>query len=195
MQFFPNKPLQLNANDLWVSNAPLNDLWLESKKTPQLLLVTGLSGIGKTAWCSELVEQAQSAGAEVKGLLSPPVFENQQKVGFDLVRIETGERRKFARKRSKTTKALSKIQWEFDPEVMEWGNDALENIRDAEILVLDELGPLEFNRGEGFLAGLKLIDEMRFRFGVVVIRSSLVPLALERWPFLQVVSPNLGAEN
>jgi len=58
-------------------------------------------------------------------------------------------------------------------------------------LIIDELGPLEFLRNKGLLAGLERLDRGEFQVACVVVRSSLLPKALQRWPEAHVVSGRL----
>jgi hypothetical protein len=46
---------------------------------------------------------------------------------------------------------------------------------------------LEFERGEGWQAGLAAIDAGDYRLGVVVIRPELLDQARQRWPAARVI--------
>jgi nucleoside-triphosphatase len=153
----------------------------------RLFLITGPSGAGKTTWCGELAELARARGLRLAGLWSPAVFVNGRKIGIDMVDLRTQERRRLANLRGKEAAAVATIQWAFDPEVIAWGNAALDNLPPHDLLVIDELGPLEFMRGEGLLAGLRVLDAGAYRVAVVVIRPSLLPEAQARWPHAQVI--------
>jgi hypothetical protein len=50
------------------------------------------------------------------------------------------------------------------------------------LLVVDELGPLEFERAQGWLSGLTALDSGEYELGLVVIRPELMGAALARWP-------------
>jgi hypothetical protein len=52
---------------------------------------------------------------------------------------------------------------------------------------MDELGPLEFEKGIGLIAGLELIDGKMFHQAIVVIRPKLLQPAQYRWPEAEVV--------
>jgi hypothetical protein len=60
---------------------------------------------------------------DVAGIVSPPVFEHDRKEGIDALDPRTDECRRLAThvttERNITTPGLN---WEFDPEVLEWGN-------------------------------------------------------------------------
>ncbi len=182
------RPMMLPPESLGKQGTVLSEVFRQSRHTPQLILVTGLSGAGKTTWCTRLVEQAQKQGLMVRGVLCPSVFEDGRKIGIDIVNLETGERRRLARLRDGGTGELVTTQWQFDPTAMAWGDHSLHDTKDGDLLVIDELGPLEFLRHEGLMEGLRLLDERRYRVACVVVRSSLLPNALQRWPHALVVS-------
>ena len=56
-----------------------------------------------------------------------------------------------------------------------------------DLLVVDELGPLEFARGVGLTEGLTAVDAGRYAVACVVVRPALVDEALRRWPDATVV--------
>jgi len=50
------------------------------------------------------------------------------------------------------------------------------------LLIVDELGPLEFIHAKGWLSGLVALDSFRYRLALVVIRPELMEAAQTRWP-------------
>ncbi len=163
------------------------------EKGSQLCLVTGESGVGKTSWCQELICQARKAGLQPAGLISPAVFDQGIKIGIELTDIGTGEKRRLATKKGFSSSisnqaGLIKHEWLFDKDTLVWGNRILERLSSGELLILDELGPLEFQDNEGFTAGLTRIDKGGFRLTCVVVRPTLLQNAQKRWPWAQVIS-------
>jgi len=183
------RPFTLPPAALDWPDSPLAQAFAPDAEMPQLFLITGLSGVGKTTWCGELVRLAQQRGLRVAGLWSPAVFADGRKVGIDMVDLHTEEQRRLACLRGKEATAVSTIQWAFDEEVIAWGNHVLAHLPDNDLLVIDELGPLEFLRDEGLLAGLRVLDAGAYRVAAVVIRPSLLPEAQARWPHAQVITP------
>lgn len=165
----------------------------EYKQEPELFLLTGEFGCGKTIWCLELVQRARIAGIEPVGLVSPAVLEKESKIGIDLLNIVTGECQRLAVKRDRSPFAppqpgLPTQNWLINPAVLAWGNQILEGLpRTGELLVLDELGPLEFMTNTGLTEGLRRIESRKYRLVCVVIRPELLDAALARWPWGQVV--------
>ena len=58
----------------------------------------------------------------------------------------------------------------------------LQNATPCDLLIIDELGPLEFDRGEGLLAGFDANDSRQFKASLTVVRTSLLEKARDRWP-------------
>ena len=78
-------------------------------------------------------------------------------------------------------------RWYFDAQVLGWGNQVLKNCLPCDLLVIDELGPLEFNRQIGLTAAFNVLPERRYKIGCVVIRPSLLAEAQIRWPWEQTI--------
>lgn len=154
----------------------------------RLILVTGPIGAGKTSFCLAAVRWACERGWQTAGLVSPPVFEQGVKVGIDAVDLRSGKRRRLARRRNGGNEAeIATTGWVFDPEALHWGNQVLAEALPCDLLVVDELGPLEFERGQGWLSGLTAVDNRRYRLGLVTIRPELLEKARGRWPDAHIV--------
>lgn len=158
-----------------------------SRIKPGLTLVTGPRGSGKSRWCMSLVEQAHSIGFQPGGLISPAVFELGQKIGIDLLDLATGERRRLAYRRGSLGGDLWTSDWQLVAETLEWGNSVLERPGTCDLFILDEIGPLEFDYGIGFMTGLHIVDSRRDIPSFVTVRPSLFPIARLRWPWAQTV--------
>lgn len=152
-----------------------------------LVIVTGPSGSGKTTWCATLAGHAKANNIKVGGVLCPPVFVDGRKTGFEIFALANEQRRLLARRADKT-EASSIGCWSIDSLAMDWANDTLQNHPPCDILIIDELGPLEFERGGGFQAAFPLLDAARYRTAYVVIRPDLVNTAMARWPQATVLN-------
>jgi nucleoside-triphosphatase THEP1 len=150
----------------------------------QLFIVTGERGAGKTTCCARLIELARSGGWQIAGVLSPAVIVAGVKTGIDVIDLRSGQRRHLATLNLEA-QAPHDLHWRFDPEALDWGNTVLQAATPCEVLIVDELGVLEFERGQGWLAGLRAIDAGDYRWGVVVIRPELLNAAQQRWPQAQ----------
>lgn len=175
----------------------LADFFLNDQNVPQRVLITGARGAGKTHWCQELVAQIRQPGSpwnaiSLHGLISPGLISDDRKVGIQLQDVGSGQSCILAQRREKQAgdsqetkkkeKARSTTNWDFYPAAIAWGNKVLERIGPCDLLLLDELGPLEFERHEGLLASFPLVDRAAYRLACIVVRPELIDLALQRWP-------------
>jgi nucleoside-triphosphatase THEP1 len=192
----------LPVQDLFCSPEDLlASLLYQKEDDPQLVLLTGPRGTGKTSCCLDLVAQAQTHKLIVGGLVSPPVFANGRKIAIDLLDVASGVRRRLAYHRrhsmdnqAATLTGVATDDWQFDPQVLDWGNGTLERLGDCDLFILDEVGPLEFLHHQGLQTGLLRIDARQYPRMVVVVRSILIPVAKVRWPWAQVLQIAPGRE-
>ena len=166
-----------------IHNSP--DLLLASfiseKRQKSLVLITGPSGSGKTACCTELVSQAREQGFSVGGILCPAVFERGKKVGIDQLDISTRERRRLGIRSNSTGNGMVG-RWQMDESVIARGNQIIAGLESEDVIIIDELGPLELEEGYGYQEALRLLDEGCYRTAFIVVRPALLPLAQLRWP-------------
>ena len=153
----------------------------------KIWLVTGERGVGKTRFSTRLVDKARQLNLDVAGVLSSPVFSGNTKTGIQIENLRTGEHRLLALQRVEDSKATSTRRWTFDDEVLKWGNTILAECLPCQLLVVDELGTLEFERGMGLLNGITALKSGRFMSAVVVIRPELLELAKLRFETTNVV--------
>ncbi len=149
---------------------------------PQLTLLTGGRGSGKTRWCLHLLAQARASGIAVAGVVSPPVYTAGHKTGIDLQDVASGACRRLAERPAPGESGTAGLGWRFDPQALRWGNMLLAQLPPCDVLLIDELGPLEFRGEGGFLAGFQAIAAQQYRLALVVVRPELIDIARERWP-------------
>lgn len=161
------------------------------KTPPTRVLVTGERGAGKTLFCRAVVDAARAGPGtpDVAGIVSPGVYEGGVQVGIEAEDLRTGRRRLLAQIRGPGEAPLSEATrlWRFDLETLAWGNEVLASAVPCDLLLVDELGPLELEQGGGWPAGLAAADSGDFRAALVVVRPRLLPAARRRWPEAEVV--------
>jgi nucleoside-triphosphatase len=164
---------------------------------PVRVIVTGEVGRGKTQTCGAAAARLRELGWEVAGVLSPGVWAGDQKVGIDALDLRSGEARRLAEPAGVGYEAAGPAThgWRFYAETIAWCNSLLTDTIDCDLLVVDELGPLEFESGEGLVQGMRALDDGRFRLGLVVVRPRLVHAAQTRWPTADVLTLHGLAES
>lgn len=75
--------------------------------------------------------------------------------------------------------------WVLDPRLLAWWNRLLASAEPCDLLILDEMGPLEVTAGLGLTNAFALIEALCYRLACVGIRPALLPVALARWPWAQ----------
>ncbi len=151
----------------------------------KILLLSGDSGSGKTTLCLNLLERIKKHPLKVAGVICPPAFDGNAKTGIRLLDLASGEERPLARLRDESDAGLSTHRWLFNEESILWGNERLAVAVPCDVLIVDELGPLEFERGLGFTNAFTAINSGQYRAALVVIRPSLLEQAFRRWPAAQ----------
>lgn len=167
-------------------------LGLQHLGAQRIVIVSGGRGAGKTSFCQVLVKAARSAGLVVAGLVSPAVFVQGGKAAIDLSDLASAETRRLAERACADAPGTAGLGWRFDPTVLEWGNQVLQAAAASDLLVIDELGPLEFLGQGGLSAGFAAIEDGRHRQVIVVVRPELIAAARLRWPGAIVVEPAPG---
>lgn len=148
-------------------------------------LISGRSGCGKTTFCTHFLEglpETICSSWRIRGILSPPLMRGGERCGILAVNLETNERRQLATRNHGEEDGIHTTRWRFNPQALRWCNRVLAGAIPCDLLIIDELGPLEFEQGRGYLEGLKAVDSGQFQLALVVVRTRLLERALERWP-------------
>ena len=123
-------------------------------------VISGLRGAGKTTRCQALIEHARGSGVRVAGLVSPGRYvANGIRNGIFALDLVSQETRLLANLIKGELKGYPFGHWKFDSSVFEWGNQILENIAETDLLVIDELGYLEFNFNGGWKASFDVLSK------------------------------------
>ena len=161
----------------------------------RIYLITGDNNSGKTSFCSYFLRMLPKSAQQkwrIRGILSPPLIHQDEKQGILAVDLKSGESRRLAVLNTGSPGGVQTQRWQFDVDTLRWCNQVLANSVPCDLLIVDELGPLEFQRKSGFMEGIHAVDLGNFSLGLVVVRSSLLEIALNRWPDafpIQIAAP------
>ena len=173
--------------------SPVESLRAAIKRAPALLdrlaqgrvfIIAAGQGAGKSSLVAGLAEGLRRSGASVGGLHAPGFWEAGRLAGFDIVDLRTGERRLLCRKDRRGGPALGAFR--FSPDGISFGLKVLAEARrlDVDVLMVDEVGPLEL-RGEGWAPELERLARERRKPMVWVVREGLVEDVRRRWGLAQ----------
>jgi nucleoside-triphosphatase THEP1 len=142
-----------------------------------IIILTGQRGAGKTTVCRETVALAQAREYTCGGILTLTQPDGE----LDVLEAGSSEIRRLTLPPG-VEPAVVQGRFRFAPEVIDWGNAALSRAISCQLLVVDELGPLELERGGGWMKAFDVLHRGDFALALVVIRSELVVKAQPRLP-------------
>lgn len=151
-----------------------------------LTLLTGPKGSGKTSFCQDVIALAHKQGITIAGFVCPAIFENGVKTGFFIIDIATNTRVPFGTHSLKEEEGTVG-HWIINQQTLEWADQNIQDLPDFDLMIIDEIGPLELEQGAGFQKALRRIDAANYKTALVVVRPSLIPAAITRWPQAKVV--------
>jgi nucleoside-triphosphatase len=138
-----------------------------------ILLLTGESGCGKTTLCTRAVAVLKRRGMDVAGVLTLPRLVNDEKIGMDVEDARTGERCALA-ERAAIGAGTASLSWKFDAAGVARGAEILRAATPCDVLVVDELGPLELIHKVGWIVALDVLQVTNYHDALVVVRPALL---------------------
>ncbi len=139
----------------------------------KLILITGEVNSGKTSFLMELSGKLQSIpGLDTGGFIARGIFRENEKKGFKLVDIKTNQSCLIC-----TTEPIE--GWEkvrkfyFNPEAFAFGEHLLIESAEADVIIIDEFGPLEL-AGGGWKKSIERILDHPNGYLILTVRKSLL---------------------
>lgn len=153
---------------------------LEAAEPPPLYLVAGASGVGKSAFLAALAARLRGRGVSVGGIVSPGLWDGATRAGFDLEDLADGRREPLSRRDGPAHWPALTGPFRFSPAGVAFGRAALARTGDTDVLIVDEVGPLELSGG-GWAAEIESSLARRAKPLVWAVRESLVEAVQARW--------------
>jgi nucleoside-triphosphatase THEP1 len=143
----------------------------------RIVILTGERGVGKSTVCRETVARAQARGYACGGILTL----SRPNGARDVLDVRSGKSRRLTL-RTGASAAVVQGRFRFDPETLAWGNDVLACAVPCHLLVVDELGPLEIECGQGWPRAFDVLRGAEFALALAVVRPELSAQARRRLP-------------
>ena len=153
----------------------------------KIIIVTGERGEGKTTFVKKIIDVLKDEGLETKGFLSLALFDDEIKIGYNLLNIPDNKVASFIR--TNEFQGMVKFRkYYFSNEGIIWGNKILLSYKKntSDILVIDEIGPLELEGG-GWAESLnELVKLPQFKM-IWIVRKEILEEVIKKWGLLNPV--------
>jgi nucleoside-triphosphatase THEP1 len=149
----------------------------------RIFIISGQIGSGKSTFLRKQIISLRKSGRQIQGLVTEE--RNGERWTIDL---STGHAWILAHPNSGQP-GISTPRYVFDAEGISHANAVLRRTVGTDVLIIDELGPLELLRQEGWVTALEILDRAEFNEAYIVIRESLINVAQSRWPESEILRP------
>lgn len=156
----------------------------------QIAILTGERGVGKSTVCQKLAALAQARGYTCAGIITVQQA-GDARVVLD---VRSGALRPLTVAPA-AAGAVVQGRFRFDPETLAWGGEVLAHATPCDLLIVDELGPLELERGHGWRGALDVLAAGGYTLAVVVVRPELAERVQRRFASSLVATRSVTRQN
>ncbi|MBN1322157.1 MAG: hypothetical protein JXA87_15095 [Thermoleophilia bacterium] len=162
-----------------------------------IYVVTGAKGSGKSTVCARVAREAAENGLAVAGILTERGDDGDPGAPRRVVDLRSGESRPFGSQDRERVRGGWRAAapadvgqtatndpltpgWDFDPAVFTWVDAVLSRATPCDLLVVDELGPLELLGGRGWASALEVLGSRDYCIALVACRPKLLEVLKEQ---------------
>ncbi|UCE44046.1 MAG: NTPase [Candidatus Bathyarchaeota archaeon] len=139
-------------------------------KLKRVVLLTGRSGVGKTSLLLNVLDILKAKGYKIGGMVSREAREHGVRVGFEIVDLGTGRKGWLAHTKQSTGPRVGKYRVNLS-DLDTIGTRSIVNaIENADIIVVDEIGPMEMFSSGFKEAVMKTLKSTRMMIGTLHYR-------------------------
>lgn len=137
-----------------------------------IFVLTGPVHSGKTTVLKKVVYELKEQNVKIDGFLSEAIWKNQEAMGYDLFDLKEERSIPYIRRRGE--KGWQKIgSYFFIPQSLAEARKIILRGKDADILVVDEVGPLEF-AGKGLWPTLEQVIFQPTTSYLLIVRENIL---------------------
>jgi nucleoside-triphosphatase THEP1 len=155
-----------------------------------IIVLTGERGAGKSTACRETVTLAQAKDYTCGGIITLALPGDE----LDVLDVGNSETRRLTLPPD-AKPAIIQGRFHFSYETIGWGNMALAHATPCQLLVVDELGPLEIEQDKGWTKAFGVLHRGDFALALVVVRPELIVKAQLRLPSTAATVLTVTPEN
>jgi len=145
-----------------------------------IIIVTGDLQQGKTTFVRKIVDRLRADKLQFTGFLAEGINEDGNRIGFDLLNLQTGAKTLLCR--SSGLDGVKFGRFTFSEEGLRAGAEIIspEQVSGSQVVIIDEIGPLELNRQGWWLAVTQLVESAGIP-QLWVVRKNLVKSVISNW--------------
>ena len=160
------------------------------------IFLTGQPGVGKTTIIRQIVRELANNGKRLGGMISSEIRESGERIGFEIEDIATGKSGMLAQKEMRVgAPTVGKYHVNI-ADIERIGVTAIRNaIREADVVIVDEVGPMEL-KSEQFILAVEDAIASRKNFVGTVHKGSVHSLIrIVRNANCKIIDVNLRNRN
>jgi len=178
---FIKNPVSVVYQLIAYSELRFSQLKNEQNFVQKIFIITGKIDIGKTTFVKKLIENLKIKNIKIGGIYSQKIIENNKRIGYDLVDINTNKSIVFLRKTDNEKSEKIGI-FSIFPKAIEFGIESLkpENNRANQLIIIDEIGNLELSE-KAWAKSLTELLNFKKNHLLIVVREDLTEKIIEKW--------------
>lgn len=140
-----------------------------------IIIITGEQGSGKTTFLQEMLFELTNKDVQIGGILAEGFWKNYERDSFALIDLKSNNKLLYCQREPKD--GWEKVrQFYINPDGQKFGEHALDtdNLKNADIVFIDEIGPFEI-KGKGWAKAIdSLLNVIPKKTMVWVVRKSML---------------------
>ncbi len=185
-------PVKVLKKAIVLSDRLLQTFKEHLKKNKKITVITGGTQSGKTTYLIEYLKSLKKQNEIIiGGIIAHGIDKNGERLGFEIEDISTGERELFCNK-TKEVGDINFSRFYFKKKGINFGEQALNKaIHNSNLLVIDEIGPLELNKKVWYGIIEKAIATEDLDM-IWVVRKKILNKVLNTWGHInvEVITPD-----
>lgn len=138
-----------------------------TNKLKRLIFLTGRPGVGKTSVLLRAVDILKAKEYEIGGMVSREALERGVRVGFEIVDFGTERKGWLAHVKQPTGPRVSKYRVNLSDLDTIGASSILNAVENADIIVIDEIGPMELFSSDFKDAIMKALESRKMMIGTI----------------------------